>query len=91
MEERRIFLSKLPNPDYYARIGQACYETLLLKVKKIKPVDQQAFVTFALKYEFSTVKPTPEHKLCHNFVKTWNKLEQPFNKERYISGKLYDI
>lgn len=29
---REIFLSSLPNPDFYARLGSACYDTLLMKV-----------------------------------------------------------
>ncbi len=83
-EQQRAFLSKLPNPDYYGRLGQACYETLILKMKKIKEDDQQLFVSFVFHYEFNGTKITQDNKLCLSFLKHYTKLEQPFNKERCI-------
>ena len=82
----KAVLSKLPNPDYYGKLGGACFDTLVHRMKKLKVEDQHTFLGFVFKHEFSITKPTTETKLCSSFVKYFAKLEQPFNKEKYISG-----
>jgi hypothetical protein len=87
-EGGKVLLSKLPNPDYYGRLGGACFDTLVQKMKKIKMDDQQKFLSFVFQYEFSSIKPPPANKLSTNFIKHFAKLEQSFNKEKYISGNV---
>jgi hypothetical protein len=91
LQESRILLSKLPNPDYYGRLGGACFDTLVQKMKKIKVEDQHKFLSFIFKYEFSVTKPTTDHKLSNKFLKHFFKLEQSFNKEKYISGNILAV
>ena len=55
-------------------------------MKKIKVEEQQKFVQFVFNCEYLKETPKPETKLCNKFLKFFAKFEQPFNKEKYISG-----
>lgn len=75
--------------DYYARLGGACYDIFLHRLMKISESETYTFLKFVFKHQFSensSEMPAEESKLCTAFSKQFQKLEQPFNNDRYIPG-----
>ncbi|PRP73158.1 outer membrane autotransporter barrel domain-containing protein [Planoprotostelium fungivorum] len=86
-QHRIVFLNKLPNPDYYGRLGGACYESFIMKIGKTKSQKRREFLQFVFQYANSDEKQRPQapNKYCLSFEKSWHKLTRSHNRDKYIS------